>query len=176
MASAGKITNIVMRFLQFLFTLLVLALSGALIEQQLHGGTPTRVNYSIFTAAFALLSLFYLIPASFMESIRAPLATTLLDALNFIFLLCAGIAMAAQLNGNNCRNRFFVGHNGITSGGGYVSPTRRCREANAMTAFEWFAAVAFLVSLLIGVHEWRKSGATARLGRGRPSMRGVGGV
>lgn len=80
----------------------MLALAGALIQQQMRGGTPTRVNYSIFVAAFAALTHLYLFPATVVDRIASPLFMTILDALNTIFYLCAGIAMAAQLNGNSC--------------------------------------------------------------------------
>ncbi|RPA95453.1 hypothetical protein L873DRAFT_1659497, partial [Choiromyces venosus 120613-1] len=132
-------TNL-LRLTQLTFTTIILGLAGALIQQQDHGGTPTRVNFSIFAAVFAILSLLlYLIPATLFSKIENPIASTILDGLNCVFLLSAGIAVAAQLGGRSCAHRAYLLHNGITNGGGYISPSRRCREANAMTAFHWFA-------------------------------------
>lgn len=81
---------------------LVLALSGALIQQQDHGGSPTRINYSIFVAAFAAVTHLYLFPATLVDSIASPLLMAVLDFLNAVFFLCGGIAMAAQLHGRKC--------------------------------------------------------------------------
>lgn len=170
MPTATKTIHIILRTLQFIFTVLVLALSGALIQQQMRGGSPTRVNYSIFVAAFAALTHLYLFPATVVDRIASPLLMVILDALNTLFYLCAGIAMAAQLNGNSCRSFHFVHNNGITNGGGYISQSRRCREANAMTAFEWFAFAAFLGSLLIDLWNLKNQG---RISRSRVDMRGA---
>ncbi|KAI5853251.1 membrane-associating domain-containing protein [Morchella snyderi] len=170
MPSATKVIHIILRTLQFIFTVLVLALAGALIQQQTRGGTPTRVNYSIFVAAFAAVTHLYLFPATVVNRIASPLLMTILDAFNTIFYLCAGIAMAAQLNGNSCKSFHFIHNNGITNGGGYVSQSRRCREANAMTAFEWFAFAAFLGSLLIDLWNLKNQN---NISRGRVNMKGV---
>lgn len=61
--------------------------------------------------------------------------------------------------------------NGITGGGGYDSPQRRCREARAMTAFEWFAFAAFAASWVLDLWSYKQRREMARSGR-----RGVRGV
>ncbi len=96
-----------------------MALSGALLAEQKHGGTPTRVNYSMYAAVFSMLCLFYLIPASFINSMHHPLLALLLDALSFIFMLCAGIAVAASLGGENCDKRVCVLSCALFDLGGY---------------------------------------------------------
>ncbi|KAL7274227.1 hypothetical protein RUND412_002883 [Rhizina undulata] len=155
---AIKLFHITLRLLQFLWVLLVLALSGALIEQQTLGGTPTRVNYSIFVAAFAMLTLFYLIPATFMEERLANWGVmAALDAVNVVFFLAAGIAVAAELGGGDCGDVFYLHTNGITNGGGYISPRRRCMEAQSMTVFHWFAFASFLASMMICLYIARYS-------------------
>ncbi|CUS12211.1 unnamed protein product [Tuber aestivum] len=165
MPSFTKISAILLRLIELTFITIILALSGALIEQQFRGGTPTRVNFSIFAAVFATLSLLlYLIPASIFSKIDNPIASTVLDGLNCVFLLSAGIAMAAQLGGRSCGNKEFLLNNGITNGGGYFSPAKRCHEANAMTAFHWFAFAAFLGSFAISAYGIR--GMTTRSGNG----------
>jgi len=172
MGSGSKILQTLLRVLQFIFSLLVLALSSALVSQQNRGGSPTRVNYSVYVAVFALLSLLYLIPASFMSSIFSPMATTILDALNTIFFLAAGIALAAQLHAHSCSDGSWLRHNGITNGGSSNHMGRRCSEANAMTAFEWFAFAAFLASLAISMHELRRGTALRSNSRRGPNMSG----
>ncbi|KAG0639364.1 marvel domain-containing protein [Tuber brumale] len=153
MFSLKKISTTFLRLTELTFTTIILGLAGALIEQQFRGGTPTRVNFSIFTAVFAILTLLlYLIPATLFSKIDNPIASTTLDGLNCVFLLSAGIAMAAQLGGRSCGNSEFLLANGITNGGGYISPARRCHEANAMTAFHWFAFAAFLGSFAFSAY------------------------
>ncbi|PWW75729.1 hypothetical protein C7212DRAFT_320843 [Tuber magnatum] len=165
MLSFKKISAILLRLIELTFITIILGLSGALIEQQFRGGTPTRVNFSIYTAVFAALTLLlYLIPATLFSKIDNPIASTVLDGLNCVFLLSAGIAMAAQLGGRSCGNRAFILSNGITNGGGYFSPSKRCHEANAMTAFHWFTFAAFLGSFAISAYGIR--GMTGRNGNG----------
>lgn len=87
---------------QLIFVILVLALSGALVQQQDRGGSPTRINYSIFVAAFAAVTHLYLFPATIVSRIASPLFMALLDFVNAVLFLCAGIAVAAQLGGRRC--------------------------------------------------------------------------
>ncbi|CCX05401.1 membrane-associating domain-containing protein [Pyronema domesticum] len=157
------------RLLHLGFTTIALGLCGALLQQQYHGGTPTRLNYSIFALALSALSLFYLLPALFIERIRNPIAVITLDVLNFIFLFCAGIAMAAQLGGKGCGDRNHW-RNGILNGGGY-NPEKRCKEANALTAFLWFAATTAAISGIVAFYNMKKELDTRRLHSRRPNMK-----
>ncbi|TGZ83664.1 hypothetical protein EX30DRAFT_393234 [Ascodesmis nigricans] len=161
------VSHQVLRLIQLVFTTIILALAGALIEQQHSGGTPTRVNYSIYAAAFATLCLFYLFPSAFAPTLRHPLIQVILDLLISIFMLCAGLAMAAEMGGNSCSDRDFLLRNGITNGGGSSHMKRRCMEANALTAFEWFAFITFFITLLLGLDELRRDRDSRHLTRGR---------
>ena len=82
-----------------------MALSGNMIHDSWSGSnsTPSIVNYAMFCSVFAMVSLFFLIPATLKESFRfhaaAPLA---LDTLNNIFWFCAAIAFAAELGAHSC--------------------------------------------------------------------------
>ena len=67
-------------------------------------GNPATINYSMFTATFGLLSLFYLIPATVKESFHIPIVTIVLDGLNTIFFFCAAVALAAKLGAHSCNN------------------------------------------------------------------------
>ncbi|PUU83260.1 marvel domain-containing protein [Tuber borchii] len=171
MLSLKTISTALLRLAELTFTIIILGLSGALIEQQARGGTPTRVNFSIFAAVFAILTLLvYLIPATLFSKIEHPVASTTLDGLNCVFLLSAGIAMAAQLGGKSCGLKGYLLENGITNGGGYISPSRRCREANAMTAFHWFAFAAFLASFGFSAYGIRGMMRRSGSDRGRGPM------
>lgn len=82
-------------------TVLIMALIGNAIHEAI-GGNPSIVNYVIFVSVFALLSLIYLIGATIMESFAIPLAVVILDAVNTLFFLIGGIALAAYLGVHSC--------------------------------------------------------------------------
>ncbi|KAH0064026.1 hypothetical protein KCU90_g23492, partial [Aureobasidium melanogenum] len=63
----AKIINLTMRGFQFIWALLIMALVGNMIATA-YSGNPSIVNYDMFVSVFAMLSLFYLIPASIKES------------------------------------------------------------------------------------------------------------
>ncbi|KAL4870304.1 hypothetical protein BDV12DRAFT_195451 [Aspergillus spectabilis] len=162
-----------LRGLQFLWTLLVMSLIGNMIAEA-YSGNPATVNYTMFVAAFSMLSLFYLIPASFNPDWAIhPILLIVLDTLNMIFFLTAGIALAARLECHSCGNQEYVLSNEITNGS--HNPSKRCREAQASTAFLWFGWAAYAASWVISILISRQSGANLRPRVGpargsRPSM------
>lgn len=93
---------------QFLWTLLVMALVGNMIADSF-SGNPATVNYAMFVSAFSMFSLFYLVPASFnLDWAIHPIIMIVLDTLNAIFFLTAGIALAARLEAHSCSNNVRV--------------------------------------------------------------------
>ena len=79
-----------------------MALVGNMITLAL-GGNPSVVNYDMFVAVFSMLTLFYQILQTQSNSFQIhsvlPLA---LDALNTLFTLVGGIAMAGYLRVGSC--------------------------------------------------------------------------
>jgi hypothetical protein len=89
---------------QFVFSLLVMALIGNIIAMAF-AGNPATINYSMFTATFSIVSLFYLVPASFnINWAIHPIIMIVLDVLNNIFFLTCAIALAAKLECHSCSN------------------------------------------------------------------------
>ncbi|KAF2726204.1 non-classical export protein Nce102 [Polychaeton citri CBS 116435] len=143
----GKPVNLAMRGLQFLWTLLTMSLIGNVIAEY-RRGSPSLINYDMFVAAFSMLTLFYLIPATLKEGWAIhPVLPLVLDLLNTIFTFCAAVAMAAELRVHSCGNDSYVARNKLIRGSS--SPHKSCREQQASTAFLWFAFAAFLVSTVI---------------------------
>lgn len=69
------------------------------------GGNPATVNYSMFTAAFSMFTLFYLVPASInLDWSGHPLIMITLDTLNAIFFFTCAIALSARLECRSCSN------------------------------------------------------------------------
>lgn len=67
-------------------------------------GNHSIINYIMFVAVFAMLSLLYLIGAAIIESVAIPLAMLALDALNTLLFLIGGIALAAYMGVHSCSN------------------------------------------------------------------------
>ena len=174
-----------------------MALTGNMIATA-SGGNPSIVNYVIFVSVFGMLSLFYLIVATIKEDFSiAPIFMVVADALNVLFFLVGGIALAAYLGVHSCNNhvcsfphskstqcgsaerhscfadRFFKGYvtSNLVTAGSNGDPGKRCREAQAVTAFLWFGFAAFAGSLVFSFMGMRSglTPATGGLRRGKPS-------
>lgn len=158
----ASIINIVLRGLQFLWTLLIVALVGNMIATSF-SGDPAIVNYSLFVSVFSMLALLYLVAATVREAFAIPIAMLALDLLNTIFFFCAAVALAAGLDVHSCGNEDYVRSNGITNGSRNMG--KRCREAQAVCAFLWFGFAAYLASAVF-------SGLALRGGKSvpRPSI------
>ncbi|MCJ1322515.1 hypothetical protein MMC15_007864 [Xylographa vitiligo] len=166
----SKIIGLGLRGLQFFWTLLIMALVGNMIHEAI-GGNPSIVNYVMFVAVISMLSLFYLIAATISEGfVIIPILPVVLDALNTLFFLIGGIALAAYLGVHSCGNIPYVTSNSVTSGS--IDDTKRCHEGQAVCAFLWFGFLTYLASLAFSAMEARGGTTSFRGGirRGGPSM------
>ncbi|KAF2812637.1 uncharacterized protein BDZ99DRAFT_497010 [Mytilinidion resinicola] len=163
---ASKALTLGLRGLQFLFTLIIMALIGNMIATAVHGN-HSIVNYDMFVATFGMLSLLYLIAAAFIEALAIPIVAIGLDAFNTLFYLIAGIATAAYLGVHSCSNKNYTLHNKVTNS----SPDTggRCREAQASTAFFWFAFATFAITTALSAMNGT-GGVNMRGGIRRPTM------
>ena len=80
-----------------------MALVGNMIFDAV-AGDPSIVNYAMFVAVFSMLSLFYLVAATVKDLTIIPWLPLVVDALNMIFFLVGGIALAADLKVHSCSN------------------------------------------------------------------------
>ncbi|KAI5811755.1 membrane-associating domain-containing protein [Peziza echinospora] len=154
--------HLLLRPLQFILTLITLALACSLPVTQRIGGSPERINFAIFTTVFGMLSLLLLAPILLIKYPRFhhPLISLAIDTLNSIFFVAAAIAISAQLGVHSCNNREYLLHNGITNGGGgnsFSTMERRCREGQALAAFLWFGFIAWLAGMLWDIVEFFKT-------------------
>ncbi|KAK5108674.1 hypothetical protein LTR62_008079 [Meristemomyces frigidus] len=151
--------NLIMRALAFFWALLVLAISGNMVAINSHN--TNVINYDLFVAIFAMLSLFYLIPATLKDTFMIhPILPLVLDVLNVIFWFCAAVATAAELGAHSCSNGDYLDSNKITQGS-----HKLCQEGGATTAFLFFGFASFAVSLVF-----------SGLGMGGGSTGGKGGI
>lgn len=106
-----------------------MALIGNMINQAF-AGNPATVNYAMFTSAFSMFTLFYLVPASFNTDWSGhPIILIVLDTLNAIFFLTSGIALAARLECHDCSNDVRLHHNPEICN----NDTNPCRNTPATT-------------------------------------------
>lgn len=146
---ALRVISLGLRGLELIFTIIVMGLIGNVIAQAF-AGNPACINYTMFASVFSLLSLFYLAPATWSDSIAGhPVIIVAVDLLNFIFTLTSGIAMAARLGAHSCSNQLYLDSNEVTDGS--LFREGRCREAQAATAFLWFTWACYTGSLLLSV-------------------------
>lgn len=81
-----------------------MALVGNMIDDAF-SGNPSSVNYVMFTAAFSMFTLIYLIAGTLNPDWAIhPIIMIAVDALNCIFFFCAAIALAARLGAHSCSN------------------------------------------------------------------------
>lgn len=163
----SRALNLGLRGFQFFCTLIVMALVGNMIATSFKGNSA-MVNYDMFVAVFGMLSLLYLIPTTFMDSFSVPVVNIALDLLNVLFWFCAAVATAAYLGVHSCSNHAYTTTNHITNGS--PNTEKRCREAQASTAFLWFGWAAWVASAVFSVMAGR-GGANLRGGiRRGPAM------
>lgn len=85
-----------------------MALVGNMISLSL-GGNPSIVNYVMFVAVFSMLSLFYQIIQTHSDSFQIhSVLPVAMDALNTLFTLVGGIAMAGYLHVGSCYNNVML--------------------------------------------------------------------
>ncbi|KAJ5684233.1 uncharacterized protein N7477_000578 [Penicillium maclennaniae] len=160
-----------LRVWEFVWTVIIMSLIGNMIAQAF-AGNPSSINYTMFVSAFSMFTLFYLFPASWNSDWAIhPIIMIVVDALNAIFFLCAAIALAAKLTVHSCTNHQYLIHNEITNGSYHL--TKRCREAQASTAFLWFGWAGYTASLIISIFMARSSTSAMRGRSGsrrRPNM------
>jgi hypothetical protein len=81
-----------------------MALIGNMIATAF-AGNHSIVNYDMFVAVFGMLSLLYLIPATFNPNFAFhPMLMVGLDVANALFFVIGGIATAAYLGVHSCGN------------------------------------------------------------------------
>jgi len=164
-----SLSQIGLRSFQFLWTLLITALIGNVIEEAF-AGNPSSINYAMFVAVFSWVVLLFGFAAAFVEALALPLVLLVLDGLATLLTFVAGVVLAAKLGVHSCGNIHYVASNSLTNGS--HSPTKRCHELQASTAFFWFLFVSYAASLVLVGLSARGSGISSRGGirRGGPSM------
>jgi len=159
---ASRALKLGLRGFQWFCALIVMALVGSMVAST-PGGDPAIVNYDLFVAVFAMLSLIYLTVATWNSNFEFhPAIMLVLDILNVVWWFCGAVATAAILGVHSCSSTDFLKDNTITKGG--PNQGKRCREAQASTAFLFFGFFGFVANSVL----------TFLDSRGRVNLRGAG--
>ena len=145
--------QIIIRAVQFLWTLLITALIGNVMASN-RNGHMKGLNFTMFVAALSWISLIYGFVAAFVESFAIPIAMLILDGLTALFTFINAIVLAALLGGVNCSNFSHKGSGWI--GFGSSNTEKRCREIQASTAFMWFLWVTVSAALALAFMSFRR--------------------
>ncbi|KAF2788716.1 hypothetical protein K505DRAFT_194916, partial [Melanomma pulvis-pyrius CBS 109.77] len=151
----SKSIALIIRLGQLLCSTAIMALIGNMLSTSYWNQIPQpdsatdnapEVKFTMFISVFSLISLFFLGPASwkYFTNHKVFIFASALDALNLIFYMSDGIALAAALKVHSCDNPTYTKSNPITQ----ASPNTkvRCREAQAATAFVWFGFILFTIT------------------------------
>lgn len=134
------IGDTVLRAVNFVLLVIALGLTGSLVA----GHNNPQVSFSVFAAAFAILtSSFYGILAYFVEAFAWPVVLFIFDFMNFVFTFAGATAIAAGIRVHSCSNQDYLGDNSITRGS-----SGRCRKAQASCFFLYVPAFIFIASMV----------------------------
>ena len=98
-----QLPQVILRTIQFLLTLITMALLGNVIADAF-SGNPSSVNFSIFVTVLAMLVVLYGLAASFVEALAVPMILGVADAIATLFTFIAGVLLAAKLGVHSCGN------------------------------------------------------------------------
>ncbi|KAL6719983.1 hypothetical protein ACLMJK_001904 [Lecanora helva] len=167
----ANIVNIALRGLQFFFAIVILGLSGHLVASQTFGGAPSITNYEVFLGIWLFVISVIGLAGSFISALSGVVMVAL-DALSVLFTFAGGVGMAAKLGVHDCSCNKpdsscpYLTNNVVINGGKnhegsvdqYLNRVQRCREAQADTAFVWFAFATFLGTFVLSFLSWKRGG------------------
>jgi len=139
------IVTLGLRGFQLLLSVIVLGLSGSLINGQVEGNAPSQTQFAAACGSFGLLFSLVGLATVFLDMIPW-LVTMVLDAVVVFFCFAGGIALAAALGTGSCTNENYTCPNVIIRGfattfdGDFIcvdesTLKNRCQEAQADDAF-----------------------------------------
>jgi len=138
---------LILRAVQFFFTLLIMAITGNIIATAI-GHNPSAINFAMFVSVFSMLTLIVVV-ASYRFGFLSDVVTLVLDGLNVLFFFAGGVALAVALGAHSCSDKNYLKHNKITNGA--VNMSKRCHSSQAVTAFIWFNFAFYVATTVLTV-------------------------
>lgn len=159
--------EMILRGLEFLWTLLITALIGNVIDDAF-SGNASSINYAMFVAVFSWIVLLFGLGAFFVNALNIPIVLVALDALAALFTFIAAVVLSAKLGVHSCHNFGYTISNHLTNGGADVK--ERCQELQASTAFFWFLWVCYMGSVFFQFMNRNSGGSSVGSSRRGPVM------
>jgi len=157
----SRILILEVRGFQIFVCLVSLAITGNMLASPA-ASKPAILGFDLFVVVFAMLSLAYLTLASAYERfVFNPLLLFGLDMINTFWLFCGSVATAATLGAHSCHNKGYLKSNRII--GPAADQEKRCHEAQATTAFMFFALFAFIATTVVSGMRVRSGGLSGAL-------------
>ncbi|CZT41488.1 related to NCE102 Protein involved in non-classical protein export pathway [Rhynchosporium secalis] len=156
----ANISQLALRSVQFVFTILTLSLVGNVIDEAF-AGNSSKINYAMFVSVIDMAVIIWGFLACFKEGFALGIILPIVDIIATVLTVICGIVLAAGLRVHSCGNQSYLRHNALTNGSN--NPGKRCHELQASTAFYWFAFAAFAASAALGL---MNRGGSTGLGRG----------
>jgi len=164
----SRILTLGVRAFQIFVCLVSLAIVGNMLASPAVN-KPAIIGFDLFVVVFAMLSLVYLTLANAYERfVFNPLLLFGLDMINAFWLFCGSVGTAAILGTHSCHNKDYLKSNKIISGA--MDQEKRCHEAQATTAFMFFALFGFIATTVVSALRVR-GGSLGSLG-GLGSIKG----
>jgi hypothetical protein len=157
--------QLILRAVQLLFIVILTGLVGSLIasDDNARGSATATINFAMFVVVLSWLAALLGLATGFIQRVTLPVLVLLgADALATLFTFIAGVVLAAKLGPVNCSN--FGGRHADWLGFGNVNVVKRCREAQASTAFMWFLFATFAAALVLSFLGFRRGGGSMRSG------------
>ncbi|KAF2814605.1 uncharacterized protein BDZ99DRAFT_472014 [Mytilinidion resinicola] len=150
------IIAIILRAVQFIFAVVVLGLSVALVKDQDIGSSPATINYNAFCGGFGMLVAILGISAIWVEALGG-LVMAAVDGLASIFFLAGALAVVITLRGISCTAKTDSNWNkmldsallnggcvhvrgaGTLCGADFGQASQRCKKNEADAAFEFMS-------------------------------------
>jgi hypothetical protein len=177
-SNMGRILRLTLRALLIFWTLLLTALIGNAIANDLNapGLSKAAVNFAMFVAILSWIASLYglaweLFPALFRAVVTLPL-----EAMCALFAFIAAVVLSAKLGVVNCAAIVPKEKPGDYIAFGSANLEKRCREIQGGAVFLWFLFACYAVQLWLSIKEARQvGGLNVRVGgasilSSRPAM------
>ena len=144
-------TVCVVRGIQTFFAVLVIGVVGDMIFTSDWNGNASEVNYAMFLGVWTLVSMAYFIPIALRPTYEKHffITTAVLDFLSAVFYTGGAIRLADVMGVHSCKDEKYTSTNPVTNSS--PDTTKRCREAQAATAFIWFNLLTFALSTILSL-------------------------
>jgi len=160
----------ILRSIQMIFGIIVLALSVQLARGQVIGGAPSTTIYDAFAGGINIVAVIVCVVALSSAALSGTVSYAA-DGIAALAALAGGIATAVELKGVSCGNAYEMFYNNLINGGLYKADgelnsgitesqmTTRCNMNKADAAFLFLAFIISTASLVLSFTTQKRGGS-----------------